>query len=52
MLVLVFSGLKPNRVLGLLLASSLASCYLTTFLFLPGLMRTRRPQLVARESVA
>ncbi|HWR83739.1 MAG TPA: MMPL family transporter, partial [Candidatus Deferrimicrobium sp.] len=38
-LVLTFSAIKPDRSLGLLLAGAIAACYLTTVLFLPGLVR-------------
>jgi hypothetical protein len=38
-LVLVFSSLRPNHYLGVLLASAMVACYGTTFLFLPRLLR-------------
>lgn len=38
-LVLTLSVLKPNHSLGLLLAAAMATCYATTLLFLPSLLR-------------
>jgi hypothetical protein len=38
-LVLTFSSLKPDRSLGVLLAAAVLSCYATTLLFLPWLLR-------------
>jgi len=42
--VLALSALGPNRLLGILLASALVACYLSTLLLLPGLLE----QLAAR----
>jgi hypothetical protein len=38
-LVLAFSALRPNRALGLCLASAMLCCYATTLLFLPRMLR-------------
>jgi hypothetical protein len=37
--VLCFSSLRPDRMLGILLASAVLSCWATTLLFLPALLR-------------
>ena len=42
-LVLTLSDLKPNHNLGLLLAGAMVSCYVTTLLFLPPLLRANPP---------
>jgi predicted RND superfamily exporter protein len=39
--VLMFSGLRPNRSLGILLVAAIILCYGTTLLFLPVLFRRR-----------
>jgi predicted RND superfamily exporter protein len=41
-LVLTFSALPPNRVLGLLLAAAMLAAYLMTVLLLPRLLRATR----------
>ena len=42
-LVLTLSALKPNHSLGLLLAAAMCTCYATSLLFLPWLLRDHRP---------
>ncbi len=44
LLVLSFSSIPPNRALGVLLASAMMTCYGTTLLFLPRLLRFTSPQ--------
>lgn len=39
---LVLSELRPNRNLGILIASTVSVCYVTTLLVLPRLMRFER----------
>jgi len=47
LLVLSLSGLRPNRILGILLSATVALCYGMTLLLLPLLMRFERPVRVA-----
>ena len=49
-LVLGFSGFPPNRALGILLSSAMLTCYGTTLLLLPRLLRPTPPPGPSRRS--
>jgi predicted RND superfamily exporter protein len=50
LLVLSFSSIPPNRALGVLLASAMITCYGTTLLLLPRLLRFTSLQGASRRS--